>query len=63
MPVVTIELWEGRTPEQKRELVRAVSSAISRVLGCPEEAVHVILHEVPKANWGIGGRLASELSA
>ena len=29
-------------------------------LGVPEHAVEVIVHEIPKSNWGIGGVPASE---
>ena len=29
-------------------------------LGIPEQAVEVIVHEIPKTNWGIGGEPASE---
>ena len=28
MPVVIVELWEGRTVEQKRNLVKAITDAI-----------------------------------
>ncbi|MFB0525920.1 MAG: 4-oxalocrotonate tautomerase family protein, partial [bacterium] len=28
--------------------------------GCPKEAVEVIIRDVPKHNWGIGGELSSE---
>jgi 4-oxalocrotonate tautomerase len=29
-------------------------------LGVPEHAVEVIVHEIPKSHWGIGGEPASE---
>jgi 4-oxalocrotonate tautomerase len=53
-------MWEGRTPEQKRNLVKAITSAVVGAIGCPPEAVEVVIHELPKANWGIGGELASD---
>jgi 4-oxalocrotonate tautomerase len=31
-----------------------------RVLGCPPEAVTVIIDEIPKENWGAAGELCSE---
>jgi 4-oxalocrotonate tautomerase len=62
MPVVTIEMWEGRTPEQKRKLVKTVTSAVAKAIGCPEEAVVVVIHDSPKVNWGMGGELASDKS-
>jgi len=29
-------------------------------LGVPAQAVDVIVHEIPKSHWGIGGEPASE---
>jgi phenylpyruvate tautomerase PptA (4-oxalocrotonate tautomerase family) len=29
-------------------------------IGVPAEAVHIIIHDNPKHNWGSGGKLASE---
>ena len=59
MPVVTGEMWEGRTIDQKKQLVEGITSAFVKI-GTPSEAVHVILKDVPKHNWAIGGKLASE---
>jgi 4-oxalocrotonate tautomerase len=59
MPVVTVEMWEGRAIEQKRQLVKNITSAIADI-GVPPEAVEIIIKDNPKHNWGIGGELASE---
>ena len=59
MPVVIIEMWEGRTVEQKKQLAEGITSAFVK-LGTPAEAVHVILKDNPKYNWATGGKLASE---
>ena len=59
MPVVTIEMWEGRTIEQKKQLVEGITSVIANI-GVPPEAVHIIIKDNPKHNWAIGGKLASE---
>jgi 4-oxalocrotonate tautomerase len=58
MPVVTIQLFEGRTVEQKRKLVRAVTDALVEHAGARPDALHVILQEVPRENWGRAGVLA-----
>ncbi len=58
MPVVTIQLFEGRTLEQKRKLVRAVTDAVVEYTGARPDALHVILQEVPRENWGRAGILA-----
>jgi len=57
MPVVTVELWEGRTLEQKRKLVRAITDAMVEHAGAKPDSLHVILHEIPRENWAKGGVL------
>ena len=59
MPVVIIEMWEGRTIEQKKQLVAGITSTIVN-MGVPPEAVHIIIKDNPKHNWATGGKLASE---
>jgi 4-oxalocrotonate tautomerase len=60
MPLVTIEMWEGRSVDQKRELAQGITSVMTNKLGIPAEAVTIIMKDVPKYNWAIGGKLASE---
>ncbi len=57
MPVVTIQLWEGRTLEQKRALVRAITAAMVEHADVKPDGLHVILQEVPRENWGRAGVL------
>jgi len=59
MPVVTVEMWEGRTVEQKKQLVEGITSVIVK-MGVPAAAVHIIIKDNPKHNWATGGKLASE---
>lgn len=59
MPVVTVEMWEGRTIEQKKQLAEGITSSFEKI-GVPKEVVQIIIKDVPKHNWAIGGKLASE---
>ncbi len=59
MPVVVVEMWEGRTIEQKKQLVEGITSSFVQI-GVPTEAVQVIIKDNPKHNWAIAGKLASE---
>ena len=59
MPVVIVEMWEGRTIEQKKQLAEGITATFVKV-GTPAEAVHIILKDNPKHNWADGGKLASE---
>ena len=57
MPVIVVEMWEGRTIKQKKELVTGITSSFVKI-GTPAEAVHIILKDNPKHNWASGGKLA-----
>jgi len=60
MPVVIVELWEGRSVEQKRELVRAITDAMIAHADARRESLQVILHEISPENWGRGGVLGPD---
>ena len=60
MPFVNIVLKEGRTIEQKREMVKAVTEAIVRTVGAKAEAVHIVVHDEPAHNLANGGKLLSD---
>ena len=60
VPVVTVEMWEGRTVEQKRRLVRAITEAMVEHADARPDALHVIIHDVPRNNWGLAGVLGPD---
>ena len=60
MPTYHIELFEGRTVEQKRQLVEAVTRVTTEVLGSAPESVDIIITDVKRENWATGGKLWSE---
>jgi 4-oxalocrotonate tautomerase len=59
MPVLTVEMWEGRTIEQKRQLAKDLTAAFTKI-GVPPEAVHIIMKDNPKSCWAEGGVLCSD---
>ena len=61
MPIAQLYILEGRTDEQKETLIREVSEAMSRSLDAPIERVRVIITEMPKNHFGIGGESAGKL--
>ena len=63
MPVVIVEMWEGRTVEQKRNLVKALTQAMVEHAGANPTHLHVIIHETPRESWGRDGKLGSESEA
>jgi 4-oxalocrotonate tautomerase len=60
MPVVTVQIFDGRDVEVKRELAASLTRETARIVGCREEHVHVVIEEVSRENWAVGGVLCSE---
>ena len=60
MPVVRVEMWEGRTEEVKEKLIKGITKVFTEI-GVSSEWVTVIINDVPKTNWGSGGKQASKM--
>jgi 4-oxalocrotonate tautomerase len=60
MPVVTVQMWTGRTQKQKRALVRAITEAMVEHADAKPTNLHVIIQEVPKENWALAGVMGDE---
>jgi 4-oxalocrotonate tautomerase len=60
MPLVTMHMYPGRTPEQKAGVVRGITEAVVRELGVKPDAVEVLLIEVPREHWAFGGNLVNQ---
>lgn len=55
MPIVTVQMLEGRTEEQKRALVEEVTQAVSKTVNAPVENVTVVIEEMAKNHYATGG--------
>lgn len=62
MPIITINLLEGRTDDQKERLIHEVTEACHRALDTPRDSVRIILSDMRKQHYGVGGvsRLKSQ---
>jgi 4-oxalocrotonate tautomerase len=60
MPMIKVEMFAGRTDDQKRALVKELSEAFTRVAGGNPDGVEVMLVDVEKHNWSRGGVLFSD---
>ncbi|GAB3062247.1 hypothetical protein GCM10027053_25840 [Intrasporangium mesophilum] len=54
MPIVEITLTQGRTPEQLRTLISAVTHAVVESVDAPVESVRVVVREVPTTHFAAG---------
>jgi 4-oxalocrotonate tautomerase len=55
MPVVRVSFYEGRSPEQKRQIAERITDALVTIGGSKREAVQVIFDDIAKQDWVIGG--------
>ena len=60
MPIIRVEMFRGRSEDQKRALVRDLTDAFIRAAGGTPESVHVVITDVDKSDWGVGGQLSSD---
>lgn len=55
MPLAQLYIGKGRSYDQKKKLIEKVTEAIVESLGSEKGNVWVVLNEVPRSEWGIGG--------
>ncbi|MBI3323613.1 MAG: 4-oxalocrotonate tautomerase family protein [Candidatus Omnitrophica bacterium] len=57
MPVITVDLFEGRTREQKEIFSKAVTDLAAKVLKAPVEDTWIVFRDHAKSDWAMGGKL------
>jgi len=60
MPIIHVQLFEGRTTDQKRAYAKALTDASVQVLGIDPGAVDVVFTDVKKSDWATAGVLWSD---
>ncbi len=61
MPFIQVTMLEGRTVEQKQELMRKLNSAAAEVLGGDPQRIRIALYEVSGDDWAVGGESINAL--
>jgi 4-oxalocrotonate tautomerase len=57
MPIVTIEWYEGRSPEQKKELAEKLTELMVDVGKTERDHVWIRFVDSPKSEWAMGGEI------
>ncbi len=57
MPIVTIEWYEGRSPEQKMELAEKLTDLMVDVGKTQRDHVWIRFVDSPKSEWAMGGEI------
>jgi 4-oxalocrotonate tautomerase len=57
MPIIRVEMLTGRTHAQKVELTDVLTRESARIVKCAPADIQIVITEVPRANWAVGGLL------
>ena len=60
MPFINVKMLEGRTLEQKKELVKAITDVMVNVCNAKADSTMVVIEDIPRDHWAKGGILLSE---
>lgn len=60
--MIQITISQGRTVEQKRELIKVLTMETARIMKTQDEKVRVLIYEVSKENWGNGGIIGVDMA-
>ena len=60
MPIVVVNIKEGRTLEQERDRVAKVTEALCETMGVPKTSVRIIINEMANDNFAVAGTLVCD---
>ncbi len=60
MPVIRVEMFKGRSKDQKRELVKELTDSFIKTCGGTPESIHIVIRDVDLQDWGSGGELCAD---
>ncbi|GAB6983986.1 2-hydroxymuconate tautomerase [Nocardioides pyridinolyticus] len=63
MPLIEVTMVEGRSPEQVRALITALTAAAVETVDAPRESVRVVVREIPTTHWAAGDVTIAERRA
>lgn len=60
MPIIQIQVIEGREKETIEHLISNVTNAVSESLHVDKERIRVLVQETPGSHWGVGGKVKGD---
>lgn len=60
MPIIRVEMFEGRTIEQKRLLAKSLTDGFLSSCGGKPESVHVVIDDISPDNWAVAGKIVGD---
>ncbi|MAI91242.1 tautomerase family protein [Ponticaulis sp.] len=63
MPIIQMNMVEGRTSEQKAAVAKAVTDAVVETLNVPAKSVRIMIVDLKKDGFYVAGDLSAGASA
>ena len=60
MPYINVKVAGKLTQKQRKEIVKDITDTMLRVAGKPASSTYVQIDEIPRNQWGVGGKMLSE---
>lgn len=60
MPIINVELFPGRSDDEKRKIAKRFTDSMVKICGAKPQAVHVLFKEIDTADWAKAGELFSD---
>lgn len=58
MPIIQINMMQGRSVQQKRAMVAAITAAVHATIGAAPQSVRIIINELKPENYSVAGHTA-----
>ena len=63
MPLIEVHMAAGRTDEQKKALLAAITDAVNSSIDAPVASIRVWIHEFAPSEYMVGGELLADRRA
>jgi len=60
MPIISVDVWEGFSDEQKKQWVKELTDVSVNLLNLPPDKILVVLRDTPLTNWAQAGTVATD---
>jgi 4-oxalocrotonate tautomerase len=60
MPYINVKVAGKLTQKQRKDIVTDITKTMLKVAGKPASSTYVQIDEVPRNQWGVGGKMLSE---
>jgi 4-oxalocrotonate tautomerase len=61
MPIIDVQMLQGRTANEKSQFIKAMSQVTVAPLGAPEAAIRIVRTEVAPEHGGVGSKTIAQL--